>query len=118
MQKIYNKLFNLEGMNAVVTGAAGVLGTSISRGLAAAGARVAVADIKNFKESADHLVSEGFSADGFYIDVLKKDKIIECANEILNKYKHIDILVNCAGGNLQEATTSSELSFFDLPLEA
>ena len=117
MQSI-DDLFSLDRMNAVVTGGAGVLGTSICRGLASAGARVAVADMKNFKESADCLVSEGFSADGFYIDVLKKEKIVECAEEILKKYKRVDILVNCAGGNLKEATTSPELSFFDLPFEA
>ncbi len=117
MCNLSDRLFSLDGMNAVVTGGAGVLGMSICRGLAGAGARVAVADMKNFKESADLLVSEGFSSDGFYIDVLKKEKIIECAKEIMKKYGRVDILVNCAGGNLKEATTSPDLSFFDLPLE-
>ncbi|HOK79488.1 MAG TPA: SDR family oxidoreductase [bacterium] len=117
MNKEIIDLFSLDGMNAVVTGAAGVLGFSICAGLAGAGASVAIADIKNFKEAAEQLKKKGLDAEGFYIDVLKKDKIIECAKEIMEKYKKIDILVNCAGGNLKEATTSPELSFFDLPVE-
>ncbi|HOJ30455.1 MAG TPA: SDR family oxidoreductase [bacterium] len=118
MNKESMSLFNLDGMNAVVTGGAGVLGFSICEGLAGAGASVAIADMKNFKEAAEQLNEKGFDAEGFYIDVLKKDKIRECAKEILQRYKKVDILVNCAGGNLKEATTSPELSFFDLPLDA
>ncbi|HXK44370.1 MAG TPA: SDR family oxidoreductase [bacterium] len=118
MNKESMSLFNLDGMNAVVTGGAGVLGFSICEGLAGAGASVAIADMKNFKEAAEQLNEKGFDAEGFYIDVLKKDKIMECAKEILQRYKKVDILVNCAGGNLKEATTSPELSFFDLPLDA
>lgn len=117
MERRIIELFSLDGMNAVVTGGAGVLGMSLCRGLAQAGATVAVADMKNFNEAASQLVSEGLKADGFYIDVLKKEAIIECAKKVIEKYKKIDILVNCAGGNVKEATTSPELSFFDLPLD-
>lgn len=118
MEKKIKELFSLEGMNAVVTGGAGVLGTSICRGLAQAGARVGILDIKNYNEVASQLCSEGLKADGFYMDVLKKDVIVECAEKVIEKYGKVDILVNCAGGNLKEATTSPELSFFDLPLDA
>ncbi len=117
MEKNLFELFSLDGMNAVVTGGAGILGMSICRGLAKAGARVGILDMKNFNEAALQLNSEGLRADGFYIDVLKKEVIDQCTKKVLEKYKRIDILVNCAGGNLKEATTSPELSFFDLPLE-
>jgi len=49
---------------------------------------------------------------------MDKDKIEQCKNEVLNDFGKIDILVNSAGGNLKEATTSSDLSFFDLSLSA
>ncbi|MCM8814567.1 MAG: SDR family oxidoreductase [Candidatus Omnitrophica bacterium] len=117
MDRRIMELFSLDGMNAVVTGGAGVLGSSICRGLALAGARVGVLDMKNFDQVAEQLVSEGLKVDGFYIDVLKKDEIVSCAEKVIAKYGRIDILVNCAGGNLKEATTSAELSFFDLPFE-
>ncbi len=117
MGKKLIELFSLDGMNAVVTGGAGVLGMSICKGLALAGARVGILDMKNFDEASSQLVSEGLKADGFYIDVLKKDVIVDCARKVIEKYGKVDILVNCAGGNLKEATTSQELSFFDLPLE-
>ncbi|MCM8759227.1 MAG: SDR family oxidoreductase [Candidatus Omnitrophica bacterium] len=117
MEKNIIEMFSLDGMNAVVTGGAGVLGMSICRGLAQAGARVGILDIKNFDEAAAQLVSEGLKAEGFYIDVLKKEAISECAKKVMEQFKRVDILVNCAGGNLKEATTSPQLSFFDLPLE-
>ncbi|MCM8821484.1 MAG: SDR family oxidoreductase [Candidatus Omnitrophica bacterium] len=116
MDRKMMELFSLDGMNAVVTGGAGVLGLGICRGLALAGAKVGILDMKNFDQAAEQLVSEGLKADGFYIDVLKKDEIVSCAEKVIKKYGRIDILVNCAGGNLKEATTSSELTFFDLPL--
>ncbi|MCX7705023.1 MAG: SDR family oxidoreductase [bacterium] len=117
MEKKIIELFSLDGMNAIVTGGAGVLGMSICRGLAQAGARVCILDMKNFEEAASQLNSEGLKADGFYIDVLKKEVIMDCATKVIDKYKRIDVLVNCAGGNIKEATTSPQLSFFDLPLE-
>jgi len=46
------------------------------------------------------------------------EKIKACHDEILNDFDRIDIPVNAAGGNIKEATTSKELSFFDLPLSA
>ena len=49
---------------------------------------------------------------------MNKDKIVICKDEIINDYGSIDILVNAAGGNLKEATTSEEVPFFDLPLDA
>jgi len=48
--------------------------------------------------------------------VLDIKKINECYKEIINDFNRIDILINAAGGNIKEATTSEELSFFDLPL--
>jgi NAD(P)-dependent dehydrogenase (short-subunit alcohol dehydrogenase family) len=37
---------------------------------------------------------------------------------ILKKFGKIDCLVNAAGGNKPQATTSPDLSFFDLPIDA
>ena len=42
----------------------------------------------------------------------------QATEEILNKFGAVDCLVNAAGGNKPQATTSPDLSFFDLPIDA
>ena len=113
-----DELFSLKGRTAVITGGAGILGGEIARGLGSAGARIIICDLKNAQESAAELRKEQIDADGFFIDVLKKNVIEETAAAISDKYGKLDILVNAAGGNLKEATTSPDMPFFDLPLAA
>ncbi|MFN4228055.1 MAG: SDR family oxidoreductase [Candidatus Ratteibacteria bacterium] len=115
---IINKIFSLKDRVAVITGGGGVLGSEIAKGLGLAGAKVIVTDIKNYIETGENLKKLGIEAEGEYLDVFNKSLIEEVAKKIVDKYKKIDILVNAAGGNIKEATTSSELSFFDLPLSA
>ena len=110
------KMFSLEGKKAVVTGGAGILGSAIAKGLGMAGASIAICDIKNADEIANNLKKENINAKGYYIDVLNKEKIKECHDNIMKDFGRIDILLNAAGGNMKEATTSPELSFFDLPI--
>ncbi len=114
----YLNMFNLKGKTAIVTGGAGILGRDISRNLGKAGAKVAICDIADTREQIDNLKSEGIDAKGYYIDVLDKDKIIKCNDQVLSDLGKIDILISAAGGNQKAATTSEELSFFDLPLGA
>jgi NAD(P)-dependent dehydrogenase (short-subunit alcohol dehydrogenase family) len=47
-------------------------------------------------------------------DVTDKKSLTEAAKKTLDKFGKVDILINGAGGNKAEATTSAELSFFDL----
>jgi len=111
-------MFSLEGEKAVITGGAGILGSAIAKGLGKAGAEVALCDIVNADKGAHKLQEEGIKAKGYYIDVMDIEKIKTCYNEIMNDFERVDILINAAGGNIKEATTSEELSFFDLPLSA
>jgi len=110
--------FSLRGKVAVVTGGAGILGGAMARGLAAAGASIAICDIRNAQEAAETLVSDGYDAAGFTGDVMDRSAFARTAEEILERWKKVDILLNTAGGNVREATTSAETSFFDLPLPA
>ncbi len=43
---------------------------------------------------------------------------MEARSRVLEEYGKIDILINGAGGNRKEATTSEEQSFFDFPEDA
>lgn len=109
-------IFSLKGKKAVITGGAGVLGSTIAKGLGKAGAQVAVCDIVSTEDIIADFKKEGIEAKGYYIDVMDKKKIEKCFEEVIKDFGKIDILLNAAGGNIKEATTSKDLSFFDLPL--
>ncbi|MDD3656379.1 MAG: SDR family oxidoreductase [Atribacterota bacterium] len=117
MKEILKK-FSLEGKNAVITGGAGILGSVIAKGLGNAGAIVIIADIVDTKPLVEELRKEGINSKGYYLDAMNVEKVRECKDEILKDFKQVDILINAAGGNQKEATTSEKLSFFDLPVKA
>lgn len=112
------KMFSLEGKTAVITGGAGVLGFAIAQGLGKAGVKIALCDIINADKIAKQLQEQGITAKGYYINVMDIEKIKSCRDEVIKDFGKVDILLNAAGGNTKDATTSEELNFFDLPLSA
>jgi NAD(P)-dependent dehydrogenase (short-subunit alcohol dehydrogenase family) len=117
VEEIFN-IFSLKGKKAVITGGAGVLCAVIASGLGRAGAEIAVCDINSTDEIVKRLKKEGISAKGYHIDVMDLDSINKCRADVVRDFGMVDILVNGAGGNMKEATTSKDLAFFDLPLSA
>jgi NAD(P)-dependent dehydrogenase (short-subunit alcohol dehydrogenase family) len=113
-------LFRLDGKTAVVTGGGGVLGGAIAEGLAAAGAKVAIADVllENANRVAAGIEAQGGTARGYVLDVFKRETIESCAEQVCADFGQVDILVNAVGGNMKGATTSPDQSFFDLPADA
>ncbi len=113
-------LFSLEGMAAVLVGGGGALGSAIAGGLGAAGARVAVCDLDEEKAAAVAAAVQagGAEARAYGVDALEKGSIEAGCEAILRDFGRVDVLVNLAGGNLAEASTSPERPFFDLPLDA
>ncbi|MBN2304450.1 MAG: SDR family oxidoreductase [Anaerolineae bacterium] len=110
-------LFDLQGKTAVVTGGAGVLCSAMARMLAAHGANVAILDLAGDRAGA--LAGElGEHAIGIGTNVLDRASIEAAAQQIMDTFGPVDILINGAGGNKAAATTGSELSFFDLPPDA
>ena len=109
-------LFGLDGRVAVVTGASGVLGGAIARGLAAAGAQVGLLARRRapLEELAQSL---GASATVLEADVLDAARLEHARATLLERFGRIDILVNAAGGNIPAATVG-ERSFFELPANA
>ena len=112
--------FSVEGKTAVVTGGGGVLCSSMAVALARAGARVAVLDLRLELAQAvvDVICSEGGQAIALECDVLDKASLEAAAQAVLHEYGGVDILVNGAGGNKKQASTSAEMSFFELPADA
>jgi NAD(P)-dependent dehydrogenase (short-subunit alcohol dehydrogenase family) len=111
-----SELFGLDDQVAVVTGASGVLGGAIARGLAAAGARVGL--LARRRELLEALAQEiGESAVVLEADVLDAAQLAHARATVLDRWGRIDILVNAAGGNVAAATVG-ERSFFELPASA
>ena len=50
--------------------------------------------------------------------MLDRASVEAAAREVLDAFGGVDILINGAGGNKREATTSPDLPFFDLPADA
>lgn len=109
-------MFSLAGKVAVVTGGTGVLGSHICRGLSRADAAVAVlgTSAERTAELAHELNRSGGSAIGLSTDVLNRQSLQAAADQIVQHFGRVDILVNAAGGNKPEGTTSADRPFFDL----
>ena len=121
MDTVYLKeLFSLEGKVAVVTGGGGVLCGTMSRALGRMGVLVSVLDISitAAQKVADDIISAGGKAIAIRCDVLDKQSIIKAADAVIEAFGQVDILINGAGGNKKEATTSTDMPFFDLPADA
>ncbi len=99
----------LDGKVALVTGAAQGIGRAIAGGLAAAGARIVVADLHGAQESAAAF-PDGV---GITADVADEDSVRRLAAEAVDRCGTVDILVNNAG-----LYASLEMrSFLEIPLD-
>jgi NAD(P)-dependent dehydrogenase (short-subunit alcohol dehydrogenase family) len=115
-----SNMFDIKDKVIVITGAGGVLCGTMATALAKAGAKIAVLDIA--ETAAEKIVKEIKSTQGQAIaikcNVLDKASLESAKEKINSEFGKIDVLINGAGGNKKEATTSPDLSFFDLPAEA
>ncbi|HUR96959.1 MAG TPA: SDR family oxidoreductase [Pyrinomonadaceae bacterium] len=107
-------MFDLSGKNALVTGAASGIGEATARTLAAAGAKVYLADI-DFGRGvliADEIVDQGFAAEFIELNVSDKTSCMAAESYVRDIDGRLDILVNNAGighvGTILE-TTSDDL---------
>ncbi len=120
MSQYIQNYFSLKDKAAVITGGTGVLGSAMTKGLAAAGARVAI--LGRRAEAGVKLASEiqksGGTAISVQADVLQKDELKVAKEKILAAFGSIDILVNAAGGNMPGATIPVDKTFFDLDTKA
>jgi NAD(P)-dependent dehydrogenase (short-subunit alcohol dehydrogenase family) len=113
-------LFDLKDKTIVITGGGGVLCSAMATALGQAGAKIAVLDLLD--AAAAKVAGKINSSDGRAIavkcNVLDKKSLESAQKQVNAQFGKIDILINGAGGNKKEATTSPDLSFFDLPSEA
>lgn len=110
----------LNGKVAVVTGGGGAIGGAMARALAESGVAVAVWDRSASSAQAvvEAITGRGGRAVAMTCDVLKPDDVERATQATVDTFGTINILINGAGGSRKEATTSSDLSFFDIGAEA
>ncbi len=120
VQKDRPEPFSVKDKVIAVTGGSGILGSTIVCALAEAGANVAILDLKpQTEEKVTKRLQQSGSAFTFIsCDVTDKISIEKALAAIRDRFGKVDALINGAGGNHPQATTSAELSFFELPTEA
>ena len=98
------KLFDLTGKVAVVTGGNGGIGLGMARGLARAGANVAVVarDAGKSARAVSELEAIGAEAVAIEADVTNSGAHRRMAKAVAERFGGIDILVNNAGINIRK----------------
>ncbi len=112
-------LFDLAGKTAIVTGGGSGLGRAICRGFAEAGARVAAADIAldMAAETVGLIRDSGGNARADQLDVGSKEDVGRVVRGVLEEWKTIDVLVNCAGRAIRGTALDYSEEDFDAILK-
>jgi len=102
------KLFDLKGKTAFIPGGYGGIGAAISRGLAAAGAKVVIAG-RDGKKAAALAKKIGHGARGVGLDVEE----VQAIRDTVDAIGRVDILVNCVGIQVEQALTEVTEEAYD-----
>jgi 2-dehydro-3-deoxy-D-gluconate 5-dehydrogenase len=105
------ELFGLKGKVAIVTGGNGGIGLGMARGLADAGADIAVVGRNEEKSNAAvaDLRARGVKAIAVATDVTDKEAVGRMVERVKSELGRIDILVNNAGINIRKPPHALEL---------
>ena len=106
------KLFDLSGKVAIVTGGNGGIGLGMARGLAEAGADIAVVGRNEAKSNAAvaDLRTRGVKAISVTADVTDQAAVEAMVERVGKELGRIDILVNNAGINIRKAAARARRS--------
>lgn len=115
------KLFDLTGQVAIITGGTGLLGKQHAEAIASAGGIPVLADISlenNLLEKSEWNERFGPEACAIQVDITKPESVRALLAEVLARYGRIDILINNAANNPKMENKSdtefSRLEFFPL----
>lgn len=88
----------MQGKVAIVTGGAGGIGKAISFRLAKAGVTVIIfgRNQERGKQTVEQLAKKGEDAEFYRTDLINRQQIEQSFKQVMDKYGHVDILVNNA----------------------
>jgi NAD(P)-dependent dehydrogenase (short-subunit alcohol dehydrogenase family) len=113
------QLFSLANKVIIITGATGVLGEAFVKAVADMDAKVVLIgrneNVGN--ERVNDLLQKNKEAIFIKADVLNKDDLLHAQEIILNKWNHIDGLVNAAGGVVPESVIQPGEDVFNINME-
>ena len=114
-----NEMFSVEGKEAEITGAAGVLGGSLARHFVSQGPDVValVHRPEQVDPTLESLKALGGNPCAYACNVMDKEVLNGIADEVVSKYGKIDILINVAGGTVPGATIMDDQNIWDMKLE-
>lgn len=103
--------FDLRGKVAIITGGNGGIGLGMARGLADAGADIAIVGRNQAKSDAvvADLMARGVRAVAATADVTDKDAVAAMISRVGDAFGRIDILINNAGINIRKPPQALEL---------
>jgi 2-deoxy-D-gluconate 3-dehydrogenase len=115
MTTMTTKPFDLSGKVAIVTGGNGGIGLGMARGLAQAGAAIAVAgrDAAKSKAAVAEFREQGARAIAITADVTDKAAIAAMIEQTAREFGRIDILVNNAGINIRKPPQALAIEEWD-----
>jgi 2-deoxy-D-gluconate 3-dehydrogenase len=108
-------LFDISGKVAIVTGGNGGIGLGMARGLAEAGADIAIVGRNEAKSTAaaGELKRQGVRAIAVTADVTDKQAVADMVARTVAEFGRIDILVNNAGINIRKAPDKLDIEEWD-----
>lgn len=110
---------DLKGKVVVITGAGGVICSTLAKSLAVTGAKIALLDLNVDAANvvANEIVANGYIAKAYKVNVLDKTSIEDAHAAIKADLGECNILINGAGGNNPKATTDNEYCAFEKDVE-